>query len=73
MPASTNGGVTIAADQIPAFSEETTPDGGRKRVIGPIVAWAVVIIVAMLLGTVLLMTGTLKPDDLARIPMPRPW
>jgi len=63
----------MAMPQHPAYSEETTPDGGRKRTIGPIVAWAVVMIVGMFLTTLLLLTNKISAADLSSFRMPWPW
>jgi hypothetical protein len=62
----------MAREEFPAYHEEQTPDGRKKKVIGPVVVRAAVIIVAMILGTVLLISGTLKPADLPNIKLPWP-
>jgi hypothetical protein len=62
----------MAREEPPAYREEKTPDGRRKREIGPVVVRAAVIIVAMILGTLLLVSGTLKPADLPNIRLPWP-
>ena len=63
----------MATPQHPAYSEETTSDGGRKRTIGPIVAWAVVMIVGMFLTTLLLLTNKISAADLRSCHVPWPW
>ncbi len=54
----------MATEQFPAYSDETTPDGGRKRTIGPIVARASVLIIGMVFATVLLIMDKVDASDL---------
>lgn len=63
----------MATERFPAYSDETTPDGRRKRTIGPIVVRAVVMIVGMVLVTVLLMMGKVDASDLPAFRVLWPW